>query len=650
MRLEPAILTFDSAGTPFSSVYGDVYHSAESGPGQARHVFLGGNDLPSGWAGKHVFTIVETGFGLGLNFLATWQAWRADTVRPARLHFVSIEKHPFARDALSAAHERYPEFASLAVQLQAAWPPLVPGLHRLHFEDGRVTLTLVFADAADALFRPPLGADAFYLDGFAPRRNADMWTPRLMKALARLARPGATLATYTTARPVRDALAEAGFVVARRPGFGRKRDMLAARYTPRWQPRQMPPVAPEWPQRHAIVIGAGLAGAAVSERLAAREWRIDLIERNIAPAAETSNLHAGVFQPQLSRDDGIPSRLARAGFLYGIERWRALEAAGHALIWERCGVLRIAQNGADEARMAQTIAALGYAPAYAQYADHATACLRAGCEVSAGGWWFPQGGWMKPISLVAAQLAAARVRYIDAPRLAVHYGKGVHELKRDGEYWQALAADGSVIAAAPVVVLANANDAARLADPGQPLRRVRGQLTYLPAGVAPALRAVVTGGGFLLPAVDGIAVSGASYDFDDDDPMPRVAGHAGNLERLAHLVNAAITDIDPALLNGSVGFRCVAPDRMPLIGALPDLAQARAQSGDLLGAHAADLPRLEGLYGAFGYASRGLVWAGLGGELIASLIEGEPLPLETDLIDAVDPGRFVLKLVRRGEL
>ena len=132
--------------------------------------------------------------------------------------------------------------------------------------------------------------------------------------------------------------------------------------------------------------------------------------------------------------------------------------------------------------------------------------------------------------------------------------------------------------------------------------------------------------------------------------MPRVAGHAGNLERLAHLVNAAITDIDPALLNGSVGFRCVAPDRMPLIGALPDLAQARAQSGDLLGAHAADLPRLEGLYGAFGYASRGLVWAGLGGELIASLIEGEPLPLETDLIDAVDPGRFVLKLVRRGEL
>lgn len=453
MKLEPAVLTFDAAGTPFSSVYGDIYHSSESGPGQARHVFLGGNDLPSRWAGKRVYTIVETGFGLGFNFLATWQAWRVDPARAERLHFVSIEKHPFPRDALTAVHERYPEFASLAAQLQAAWPPLVPGLHRLHFDDGRVALTLAFADAADALSGLRLGADAFYLDGFAPARNDEMWTPRLMKALARLARPGATLATYTTARSVRDALAEAGFVITRRPGFGRKRDMLAARYMPRWQPRHVPPLAPEWPQRQAIVIGAGLAGAAVSERLAGRGWDIDMIERNAAPAAETSGLHAGVFQPQLSRDDGVPSRLARAGFLYAIERWRALEAAGHALAWRRCGVLQIAKDDADEVRMAETIAALGYPPTYAEYANYATASLHAGCKVSAGGWWFPQGGWIKPANLVTAQLAAARGHAPDAPRLIAHFGKFVYALRRDGEYWQALAGDGGVIATAPVVVL-----------------------------------------------------------------------------------------------------------------------------------------------------------------------------------------------------
>lgn len=650
MKLDPAVLTYDDAGTPYSPVYGDIYHSSDSGPGQARHVFLGGNDLPSKWAGKHVFTIIETGFGIGLNFLATWQAWRADPARAERLHFVSVEKHPFSRDTLIALHQHYAEFVALAAQLQAAWPPLISGLHRLHFDDGHVTLTLVFADAAEALPGLRFGADAFFLDGFAPERNGEMWTPRLMKALARLARPGATVATYTMARPVRDALAKAGFVVTRRRGFGRKRDMLTACFAPRWQPRHVPPVAPEWSQRRAIVIGAGLAGAAVCERLSAHGWHVELIERNATPAAETSSLHAGAFQPQLSRDDNAASRLTRAGFLYAIERWRALEAAGHAFAWQRCGVLQIAKNAADEARMAETTIAYGYPPAYVEYVDRAIASVRAGCELKAGGWWFTQGGWMNPASLIAAQLAAACGRDSDAPRLTVHFGKSVEALKYDGDCWQALAADGSVIATAPVVVLANANDAARLADLAQPLQRIRGQLTYLPSHAAPSLRAVLTGTGYLLPAVEGIVVTGTSYDFDDDDPAQRATDHAGNLAQLGQLLETTTADIDPTTLDGSVGFRCVAPDRMPLIGELPDVAEARARSADLLGAQAQDLPRLKGLYGAFGYASRGLVWSALGGELIASLLEGEPPPLESDLIDAIDPARFVLKLARHGGL
>src|SRR5690349_14050833 len=136
--LVPAPLAFDATGTPYSPVYGDIYHSADSGPGQARHVFLGGNGLPARWAGSRVFTIVETGFGLGLNFLATWQAWRADPARPGRLHFVSVEKHPFTLEALATLQARHPEFAELAAELQAAWPLPLPGMHRLDFEDGRV--------------------------------------------------------------------------------------------------------------------------------------------------------------------------------------------------------------------------------------------------------------------------------------------------------------------------------------------------------------------------------------------------------------------------------------------------------------------------------------------------------------------------------
>ena len=228
-RIVPATLAFDASGNPFSPQFGDVYHSADSAEGQARHVFLHGNDLPARWAGERSFTIVETGFGPGLNFLATWQAWREDPHRCARLHFVSIERWPFVRADLSTLHARHVEFAPLSSQLRAAWPPLVPGLHRLHFDDERVSLTLAFDEAIEAVHGLRLAADAFYLDGFAPDRNPAMWSPQLLKALARLAAPGATTATYSAAGVVRDSLIAAGFTVEKRSGFGRKREMLAGR-------------------------------------------------------------------------------------------------------------------------------------------------------------------------------------------------------------------------------------------------------------------------------------------------------------------------------------------------------------------------------------------------------------------------------------
>ncbi len=635
----PATPAFDAAGTPYSPLYRDIYHSSESGPGQARHVFLGGNGLPLRWSGARVFTIVETGFGLGLNFLATWQAWRENPARPGRLHFVSVEKHPFTQEALAELHARYPEFAALSTVLQAAWPPLVPGLHRLEFEEGGVTLSLILADALDALAKLELAADAFYLDGFAPDRNPELWSPAVSKALARLARPGATFATYTTARGVRDNLAAAGFAVETRPGFGRKRQMLAGHFSPRWRLRHAPRMAPAWPERRAIVIGAGLAGAAVAERLSARGWGIELIERHRAPAMEASGLPAGIFHPLVARDDSILARLTRAGFLYALDRWRALETAGHRFTWARCGVLQLARDAREEARMAATARGLAYPARYVEYVPRETATQRAGCAVDAGGWWFAEGGWVRPATLVAALLEAAPV--------TTRYGHTAHALERRGESWYALAADGAVIASAPVVVLANAHDAAHFAAPGTfSLKRVRGQLTRLPPGSCGGLRAVLAGAGCLVPAPDGAAVVGASYDFENEDATPDEAGHEGNLARLARLLPNSDTRCEPAALAGAVGFRCVAADRLPLIGALPDVVTARAQPGLRL----RELPRLPGLYGAFGYASRGLTWAALGGELIACAIEGEPLPLESDLAGAMDPGRFVLQSARRGRL
>lgn len=224
--IRPARLTLDDAGIPYAPDYGDIYHSRAGGYAQAREVFMAGNGLPQAWRGRARHTIVETGFGLGTNFLATWAAWRADPARCARLEFVSIERHPFSAADLRAWHGRDADMAPLAEQLAAVWPVLTPGVHRLPLDGGQVVLTLVLGGAASMLSKLRLSADAFYLDGFAPSRNPEMWSAPVFEGLAHLAAPGATLATYTVARAVADGLTAAGFSVNKAPGFGGKRDML----------------------------------------------------------------------------------------------------------------------------------------------------------------------------------------------------------------------------------------------------------------------------------------------------------------------------------------------------------------------------------------------------------------------------------------
>jgi tRNA 5-methylaminomethyl-2-thiouridine biosynthesis bifunctional protein len=617
--LRPARLAFAADGRPWSEPYGDVYHSAAGGPGQARHVFLAGNGLPERWRGRRRFTVLETGFGAGLNFLATWQAWRADPERCGRLHFVSVEKHPFARADLKAVLARYPELAREAGELEASWPMLVPGMQRIELEGGRVVLTLLFADIA-ALRELRLAADAVYLDGFAPDRNPEMWSPAVLKAVARLCAEGATAATWSAAGAVRDALALAGFEVEKRPGFAAKREMLCARLI-----RPGTKVVTQ-NERRAIVIGAGIAGAAVAERLCAREWRVHLFEKQAR--CTPPGRHAGVFHPVVTPDDSLFARLTRAGFLAALSRWRALDAAGRTLAWDECGVLQLARGEREDAAQRAAIAALAPPPEFARYATREEASRHAGVPLAAGGVWFPSSGWIKPWSLVAAQLDAC------GARLEARFECEVREIRFENHSWNAIGTNGRTLARAPVLVLANAAQALELHPlRATRIRRVRGQITFLPAERFAAPHVVVLRGGFVLPAIGAGAsaesIAGASYDFDDFDSLPRASSHAGNLERLARILPEAAGGFDPAALEGAVGFRAVAPDRLPLIGALGDAP---------------------GLHGSFAFGSRGLLWAGLGAELIASRLEGEPLPLEARLADALDPGRFLARAQRRGRL
>jgi tRNA 5-methylaminomethyl-2-thiouridine biosynthesis bifunctional protein len=586
--LTPARLRFTQQGTPYSEAFDDVYHSAAGGVAQARHVFLNGNRVPERWAGRGRFVILETGFGAGINFLTTWQAWRRDPARCRRLHFVSIEKHPFALGDAKTLFENYPELKLEARELEAKWPTLVPGAQRIELDGGNVVLTLFFADIKVAR-ELRLAADAFYLDGFAPAKNPDMWSPALMRSLARLAAPGATAATWSVAASVRHALEETGFTVEKLPGFGEKKEMLAARYAKPGRSVAFPT------NRTATVVGAGLAGAAVCERLCARGWNVTLFERHAGPAKEASGNHAGTFHPLVTPDDSLFARITRAGFLAALTGWERLPAR-----WDACGVLQLARDAKEALSQRRSLAALGPPRDYVQLVTRDEAAAHAGVPVAAGGLWFPRGGWVQPASLVEAQLLAC------GARLERRFNTEVKALPE-----------------AANVILANSGEAPRLHPlPHLRLRRVRGQLTYVPADRIDAPRVVVLRGGMVLPPVDGLCVVGATYDLEDGDPAPRAESHASNLERAAQILPGFVFSNS---VEGRVAFRAVTADRLPVVGSLD-----------------------EKRFAAFAYGSRGLVWAALAAELIASELEGEPLPLEGTLVDAMRPGRFAERAARRA--
>jgi tRNA 5-methylaminomethyl-2-thiouridine biosynthesis bifunctional protein len=629
-RLVPATLAY-AHGVPFSSTFDDVYHSADGGLAQARHVFLGGNGLPQRWRAQRRFVILETGFGLGLNFLATWAAWRDDAARPAQLHYVAVEKHPFCTADLAQLHAQWPELASLSAELLAAWPPLVPGFHRLLLDGGNVVLTLVFGDITDCLPQIDAAADAFYLDGFAPPKNPDMWSPAVLIRLGRLAAPHATLATWSISAAVRKALAQAGFICERLPGFGRKPEMLGGRFAPRWQP----PLRHTAGAREAIVIGAGIAGSAACERLAARGWQLTLIERHAQPAQEASGNLAGIVMPLLSRDDNLPSRLARAAYLFTLQWWRQVGGIGNAFAGEACGVLQLATDATQASMQRAVIDECGYPPEFARWLDAAAVAHMTGNDAAHGGWLFPQGGWVTPASLCDALLHAC------GERLQRRFAHDAASVQRIGERWQVRDAAGAVIAEAPVLIVANGTNATLLPQTQDlPLSAIRGQVSHLPASALPAIPLVLCGDGYLTRPVHGMCCVGASYDFDDD-PLLRQDSHDANLARLAQILPQA-GGVDAMPLVGRVGFRCAAPDRLPLAGALPD------STARIAGSRLRDVARLPDMYGLLGYGSRGLIWAAFCAELLASQLEGEPLPVESMLAAALDPARFALKSHRRG--
>lgn len=640
----PARIAFDD-GVPQASDFDDVYHARIGALAQARHVFLGGNGLPGRWAGRERFVVLETGFGLGNNFLATWDAWRRDPARCERLFFVAVDRHPPCLDDLRRAHAGS-ELPALAGALVDAWPALTPNLHPLEFEGGRVRLLLGFGDASELLPALECRADALFLDGFAPVRNPEMWTPPLMAQLARHAAPGATVATWSVARAVRDGLARAGFELSTAPGIGGKREITTGRFAPRFTP---PP--PAWlsaavpAAREAVVVGAGLAGAAAAMQLARLGLAVRVLERHAAPARETSGNPAGLFHGTLHPDDGAHARWFRAAALAAARALRPAMAAG-AVTGAADGLLRLDASPIDAMR--DLASRLGLPASYAEPLDAEAASALAGRPLPSAAWLYRDAGWVAPASLVAHWLGAPGVRF--------EGGVAVASVERTAAGWRVLDDAGRTLAEAPVLVLANAADAPRLAAPWLaaqeeeapwPLSPNRGQVSGW-HGAPETLHLPVAGGGYALalpPSLGGGLLCGATEAADDDDPQVREADHLRNFARL-YRITGLNPPQDRSRWFGRVGWRLQSADRLPVVGA--PAADATAAGGRPL-TQPSQLARMPGLFVLTALGGRGITLAPLAGALVAAQATGTPWPVERDLAAAVDPLRWRVRRSRRAE-
>jgi tRNA 5-methylaminomethyl-2-thiouridine biosynthesis bifunctional protein len=644
-----AELDWDANGQPQSRLYGDLYFSRTSGIAETHHVFLQPSALAERFAALQVgerLVIGETGFGTGLNFLCAWELFEHTAPFDAGLHFVSVEKHPLTRDDLQRVLTLWPELHVQAQRLLDQYVAVNPGFQQFRF--GRVVLTLLVGDALDCLSSLDAQIDAWFLDGFAPAKNPEMWQPELFAQLARLSVPGTTLATFSSAGDVRRGLKEAGFVVKRIPGFGHKWECLQGRFAGEptrsaspWYAR--PTFKPA--RRKALVIGAGLAGCASAASLAARGWQVTMLERHGDVAQEASGNAQGVLYLKLSAHGTALSQLVVSGFGY---TRRLLSNLQQGRDWEACGVLQIAFDAKEAERQAELAGAF---PSELLHAvDRQQAEQLAGVELRNGGLFYSEAGWVHPPALCRWMIEQSAIEL-------VRHTQPV-ELRRDGENW--LAVDGDeILGEAQVVILAGAADAARFSQSTWlPLKRIRGQITVLPATEkSVALSTVVCAKGYVAPARDGLHTLGASFNFAASDPAPSEAEHHSNLGMLeeisADLYQRLQADTQPTGdLHGRVAFRCTSPDYLPIVGPLADAAQF-AEAYAVLGKDARQVPDtpcpwLDGLYVNTAHGSRGVITTPLAGELLAAWLDGEPLPLPRAIAEACHPNRFLLrKVVRR---
>ncbi|VUS51041.1 bifunctional tRNA (5-methylaminomethyl-2-thiouridine)(34)-methyltransferase MnmD/FAD-dependent 5-carboxymethylaminomethyl-2-thiouridine(34) oxidoreductase MnmC [Klebsiella huaxiensis] len=654
--IQPANLEFNAEGTPVSRDFDDVYFSNDNGLEETRYVFLGGNQLNERFPihSHPLFIVAESGFGTGLNFLTLWQAFdvfHRDNPEATlqRLHFISFEKFPLKADDLSLAHQHWPELTPWAEQLQAQWPQPLAGCHRLLLDDGRVTLDLWFGDINeltneldDSLNQQ---VDAWFLDGFAPAKNPDMWTPELFSAMARLARPGGTLATFTSAGFVRRGLQEAGFSMQKRKGFGRKREMLVG------EMKQTLDFASRTPwfarsgteQRDVAIIGGGIASALLSLALLRRGWQVTLYCADSAPAEGASGNRQGALYPLLSQHDPALARFFPAAFTFARRLYDTLPVQ---FDHDWCGVTQLAWDEKSAQKIAQMLE-LNLPPEIAVAVNAQTVAQTCGVDTDCGGITYPAGGWLCPQQLTAELFALAATR-----GLHVHYDYPVETISTDNDGWQLNQRQHHEVA-----VLANGYQVTDFSQTTHlPMYPVAGQVSHIPTtpGLS-QLRQVLCYDGYLTPQNPNNQQHciGASYHRGQTDTTFSAVDQQQNRQRLIDCLPQIkwVQEVDVSANEARSGVRCATRDHLPMAGNVPDYDRTLSEYASLAERQewAIEAPIYRNLYLLAALGSRGLCSAPLMAEILAAQMSNEPLPMDRETLAALNPNRLWVRKLLKGK-
>lgn len=581
-------LIWTDDGSPRSERFGDVYFSQQDGLAEARAVFLGGCGLPDAWLGRSRFCVAELGFGTGLNIVALLDLWRRERPPGGGLSVFSVEGFPLSRAEAARALAAWPELAESAEALLTVWPAMTPGFHRLDLPELNATLDLAVGEVGWALSQWTGRADAWFLDGFAPSTNPDMWSDAVLDHIAARSAPGARIATFTVAGAVRRGLAERGFAVEKRPGHGRKRERLEAR---------LPEAVAEAEDRPSVaVVGAGISGAALARAFAALGVRATVVEAERSGAG-ASGFPAALVTPRLDAGDGDIAAL----YAQALSRAASLYRETPGAVIDR-GVLQLEQAPRDAGRFAK-IAGQPIWPEGAMAALDAAACSdRLGEPVPTGGLWMAEAMAVHPAAILEAWLG-------EADRITTT----VNRIEAAGRRWRLVDGADAVILEADVVVLAAGWGTAGL-EPALSLAPVRGQADWVEAVAA----GTVAWGGYMAPTGSGL-LFGATHDRGETEGGPSPEASARNLATVAARLPGLAGRIAAAgATRARTAVRATTPDRLPLAGPVPGT---------------------EGLFVLGGLGSRGFCAAPLLAEHVAALATGAPSPLTAGLAARVAPQR-----------